>query len=146
MKKFLIPAAACLLAACSATGPQFSGMTPPAEGMGKVYVYRPSAFVGGGSSFTVSADSKIIGHIRNNGYFSAELPPGEHEVWAKTEVRRGVAFTLQEGETRCVKAGAGMGILAARPTFENVSLEQCRAEIGATRHSSRLTDNSLKRY
>ncbi len=134
-------AAALLLAACSANGPQFSGLTPPAAGMGKVYVYRPSAFVGKGGGYDVQADGKMLGYLRNNGHLVAELPAGEHEITAQTEVRRTVRLALQEGEIRCVKAGITVGVFAPHPKLAEVPLEQCKAEIAAIRESYKFPNS-----
>lgn len=121
-----------MLAACGATGSAFSGLEAPAEGQSKLYVYRTKALKGGGLHFNVHANDTQIGRLRNGGYISAELPPGDYEVWAQTEVRRGVTVPLQADAIQCVKASVGFGAFIGRPKFQHVPLEQCKAEIAGT--------------
>ncbi len=129
---FAFSAASLVLAACGATGTAFSGLEAPAEGQSKLYVYRTKALKGGGVHFDVNANDTRIGHLRNGGYISTELPPGNYEVWAKTEVHRGVTVPLQANEIQCVKASVGFGAFVGRPKFQHVPLEQCKAEIAGT--------------
>ena len=121
-----------LLAACGATGTQFSGITPPSEGQGKIYVYRTASMKGAGIHYNVHANDNLIGHIRNGGYISAELPPGDYEIWAKTEAKRGVIIPLKADEIQCIKASVGFGALVGRPKFVSVPLEQCEVEFAST--------------
>lgn len=135
-KKIITLTASCLLlAACGATGAAFSGLEAPAEGQSRLYVYRTKALKGGGVHFNVNANDTYVGHLRNGGYISAELAPGDYEIWAQTEVRRGVSVPLQAGEIQCVKASVGFGALVGRPKFQHVPLDQCKAEIANTVHS-----------
>lgn len=129
--------AGTLLSACSATGTQFAGFTPPAEGQSKIYVYRPSAFKGGGVHYDVHANDQLIGHIRNGGYISKELIPGDYEIWAKTEARRSVQVPLRPNETQCVKASVGFGAFVGRPKLEWVPMEKCETEIRSTVQSAK---------
>ncbi len=136
MKKFYLLALTSLfLSACGATGSHFTEMTPPAEGKGKIYVYRPSSMFGGGVHYNVHANDALIGDIRNGGYLSAELEPGNYEVWGKTEARRSVTIPLRANEIQCVKAGVGMGAFVGRPKLNHVSIDQCRSEIIGTQQS-----------
>ena len=135
-KLFLPSLAVCtLLSACSATGTLFSSLTPPAEGMGKIYVYRPSALKGAAIHYDIKANDNYIGHIRNGGYFDAELQPGNYNLTAQTEVERGISVPLQAGEIQCVKTSVGLGLLAGRPKFSLVPIEQSRNEITSTVYS-----------
>lgn len=121
-----------LLTACGATGTQFSGLTPPAEGKSKIYVYRTSSMKGSGIHYDVHANDQTIGHIRNGGYISQELEPGNYEIWAKTEVRRSVNVSLIANQIQCVKASVGFGAFIGRPKLEQVPLAQCNTEIQRT--------------
>ncbi|UOO75863.1 DUF2846 domain-containing protein [Neisseria sp. Dent CA1/247] len=124
-----------LLAACGATGNSFSSLEAPAEGQSKLYVYRSPSFKGSAIHYDVYAGEHKIGNIRNGGYLSKELAPGEYEIWAKTEARRSVTIPLRANEIQCVKASVGFGAFVGRPKLESVSLDQCKAEITATKES-----------
>lgn len=124
-----------ILAACGATGKPFSALEAPSEGQSRLYIYRPAAFTGSAMNYDVYAGEQRLGSIRNGGYISKELAPGDYEIWAKTEVRRSVTVPLRANEIQCVKAGIGFGVLAGRPKIESVPLSQCQAEITATKES-----------
>lgn len=128
-------ATAVLLSACAASGSPFGSLTAPDNGQSRLYVYRTSSIKGSGIRFTVNAGNTPIGVIRNGGYLVADLPPGEHEISAKTEVRRSVTLPFKPNEIQCVKASVGFGAFVGRPKLEAVSLEQCRNEIAGTKAS-----------
>lgn len=134
-KIFTIGTLAFLLAACGATGTQFSALEAPSEGQSKLYVYRSPSFKGAAIHYDVYAGEQKIGNIRNGGYISKELAPGDYEIWAKTEARRSVTIPLRANEIQCVKASVGFGAFVGRPKLESVSLDQCKAEITATKAS-----------
>ncbi|MCS4533387.1 DUF2846 domain-containing protein [Neisseria montereyensis] len=120
------------ITACNATGTPFTSMEQPVEGQSKIYVYRTKSIKGSTVHFNVNANEIHIGHLRNGGYISADLAPGKYEIWAQTE---GMDIPLKPNEIQCVKASVGFGLLAGRPKFQQVPLEQCQAEITNTVHS-----------
>lgn len=127
--------AALMLSACAATGTQFDSFKQPSEGQAMLYVYRPKAFVGGGTHFKVAANDTVIGRLRNGGYVEKELPPGEYDVWAQTEAKRSTLVELKPNETRCVRASIDMGVWVGRPHFETVSLNECKKGIQGLKQS-----------
>jgi len=104
----------------------------PSPGKGMLYVYRPSAFYGGGVFYDLhdsAQGDKVLGTITSGSVIAAELEPGSREIWAKTEAKVSVPVTIEAGKTQCVKAGVGMGLLVGRPTLEKAALDQCRKEV-----------------
>jgi hypothetical protein len=76
--------AAALLAACGATGPQFTSAEAPAGESSAVYIYRPSKFAAGGFSPLLVIDDKVIGKISSGSYARRDLGAGVHKI----ELRR----------------------------------------------------------
>ncbi|MCP2039922.1 hypothetical protein L1281_000501 [Neisseria sp. HSC-16F19] len=136
MKKALLYlVTATLLTACGATGTPFSGVTPPSEGQAKIYVFRPKQISGSAVIYQVNAGEYEIGRIRQGGYLEKEVPPGEYDVWAKTELKSSILINLEAGDTKCVRAGLMAGIWIARPFLEYVSLKECEKELIGTKYS-----------
>lgn len=112
------------------TGTALTQLNPPTStDRGKLYVYRPKAFKGGGVSYQVHVNENNLGKLINHSYLSTELPAGEYEVWAKTEARKGIHIRIGANEIVCVKGGISFGFVVGRPKFEQVSLEQCKREL-----------------
>lgn len=135
MKKITLIVALLLLSACSATGSKFSDMQLPDEGKARIYVYRPSAFIGGGMSFSVGVNQENIGRLKSGGYLTKQLSPGDYDVWAKTEAKRSVFLKLEAGDVKCIRGGIDAGFFVGRPSLELVSMDECRREIGFTNNS-----------
>jgi len=76
--------ALCLTAlGCRATGADFTP-TAVSGNQGVIYVYRAETTLIGIDAPTVSIDGKTIGNLKEAGYLSAAVPPGEHVVEVRT--------------------------------------------------------------
>ncbi len=107
-------------------------LKPPSPGKARIYVYRPPEFVGGGLFYDIhdgAQNDKVLGTIVSASVVSAEVDPGVHDIWAKTEARVDQNLTVKAGEIQCIRAGAGMGIMIGRPTLQRVDLPTCRRDI-----------------
>ena len=69
-----------LLSACAATGKPFIRADNPSEQEARLYVYRPTHFIQGAIYPTVYLDSKAVGELKNGGYLTLVVTPGEHLV------------------------------------------------------------------
>lgn len=132
-----------LTTGCASLGPAFEQVASMPNGKALIYVYRPSAFVGGGVSYDININKKVIAPLRNGGYFPYFADPGKTEVWAKTEVRRSVVFVAEAGDTYYVKGGIMMGILVGRPHLEIVDATIAKTEIAGTKRITLFTKEDL---
>ena len=126
------------LTGCGAKGKQFSGFKTPEKGKGIVYVYRPSSFIGGGVYYEVknkNNNDEVIGTLRNGGFISKQMLPGQKVLWAKTESTTTVPVTVKANEIVCVKGPVGMGFLVGRPDLKNIDKQTCKLEIKETQES-----------
>lgn len=124
------------LSGCGAKGAKFSGFQKPVEGKGLIYLYRPESFNGGSVYYDVHAQGKVIGTLRNGGYFLAYLEPGETEIWAKTKAKNAVYIDIKPNTMYCVKGGVDVGLMMGRPTLVTVNQMTCKHEILETQFSS----------
>ena len=67
------------LSAC-ATGEKFVGLEKPDEGKSRVYAYRTFDLLQSGIYPSIHLDSKLVGKLKNGGYFSFSVSPGMHTV------------------------------------------------------------------
>ncbi len=126
MKRLLtVIVASLVLSGCAATGEAYSSMKAPVEGKAKLYVLRDDRFMGGALAFSVYANDVKVGVIRNNGYFDADIPLGDVEVWGEEESKRGIVIRAEEGKTYCVRVGVEVGLLTSGPSFSEVPRHRC---------------------
>ncbi len=131
MKKLLILLVCCaFLAGCGAMpkkGEFVEGGTPPvlqADGESALITFlRESAFVGGGVSYYIYEDGKVIGALKSGTWFLHKASPGQHTYMAETESKSIVSLTLEAGKNYYVLGGVTMGVLAGRPELKE-STEQ----------------------
>lgn len=139
IKSLLLILPIIIFTGCGAKGKQFSGFSVPSKGKGMVYIYRPSSFLGAGVYYDVKNENnnnEIIGTLRNGGYISKELTPGQKVIWAKTESTSKVMVNVIENDFVCVKGSVGIGFVVGRPKLQNVDKSICEAEIKDTQESS----------
>lgn len=125
----LIFTSTLLLQGCVTLGAQYQQLEVTPDDKAIVYIYRPSRFVGGGVSYNVYADKKIINTLYNGGYYPYILEPGKVEIWAKTESKSSVEFVAKAGRNYYVKGWVGMGLIVGRPHLEIVSPDLALKEI-----------------
>lgn len=128
---------AFLLLGCSAKGPKFSEVEKIEKGKSVVYVYRPSAFVGGGVTYDVHAKKSdgsdvVIGNLKSGGYLKYKTKPDEIEFWAKTESKSSVTIDAQANKMYCIKGEVGIGFFIGRPHLRIVDNALCMKELKDT--------------
>lgn len=94
-----------LLSGCAASGRSFSGFQQPPEKSAAIVVYRPDLFRAGGQSVRVAIDKEEVGILRNAGWLSIHVSPGERQITLEER------FALFQKDTALtVKALAGKSI------------------------------------
>lgn len=122
-----------ILSGCSATGPVYQKVDSVPDGQALVYIYRPGKFIGGGVVYDVHAgsvtdDTEIV-ELRSGGYYPYFAPPGELQLWAKTESMTSLTLDLNAGDRRYVKGTVGVGFLVGRPKLTEVDEQTGAREI-----------------
>lgn len=119
--------AALLLAGC-ASGPAYIKVDKIPEGMGLVYIYRPTV-LGYAVRPDVLANGVAITKLIANGYYPYFSKPGEVEFSAKTETRSAVTLYIEAGHTYYIKGIITMGAFIGRPNLTVVLPEIAEKEI-----------------
>lgn len=104
-----------LISGCATLGPTFQKIDKTPEGMGLVYIYRPSSFIGAAVSYDVKVGETVITTLYNGGYYPYFAKPGELELWASTEAKSAVTLDVKAGEIYYVKGTVGVGFFVGRP-------------------------------
>ena len=117
------------ITACSSLGEPFQNLQEPQPDTAQVYIYRPSAFVGGGVSYTVMEDETPIVRLNNGGYYTYSTTPGTKKIWAETETKSEISTNLKENQTYFFKGEVSMGLLLGRPKLTQVSKETALGEL-----------------
>lgn len=111
MKKYKIILVISILSAlvgCAAPGPIFEPLAQKEESA-VLYIYRPSKFAGGGTYPHIYIDGKEKFPLRNGGYLSFYLSPGEYTIESKGKDWKwdlpdsSVKVTLEKGEIYYIK-------------------------------------------
>jgi hypothetical protein len=112
---YLLLSSFLLITGCASLGPVYSKVDKIPDNGGLVYLYRPSAFFGGGMSYHVKTGDRIITTLYNGGYYPYFSAAGEKEFWAETESKSSVTLDVKPGETYYIKGELGVGLLVHRP-------------------------------
>ncbi len=85
LKAIAAAATATLLTSGCATptGAAFTKPEAPPEDQAQVYLYRKSAFQGGGQNASVQLNNQAMGELFNGSWMRFTLPPGEHVLGVK---------------------------------------------------------------
>jgi len=129
----LVPTLLLLLAGCAPRGPVFRPVTQLPQDKALVYIYRVSAFFGGGVTYTVRAGDEEIVDLATGGYYPYLAEPGEREFWARTEAKASTTEQLRAGETYYLRGGIGLGFFIGHPKLAFVSRVEGEREIGSCR-------------
>jgi hypothetical protein len=102
-----------LLAVGCASGPKYSDyrptVSPPAEGFGRIWFYRPSV-LGAAVQPAVNLDDRSVGNAVPQGYFHVETMPGEHTVSCTTEWTHKVTINVSTNADSYVRLNMMMGL------------------------------------
>ena len=100
---------------------------PQPENQALVYFFRARHFAGGGISYNIKENDKVIGAIANGTYFFEIVDPGEHTFTASTEATVSRTINAEAGKTYYVECSVTMGIFAGRPDMKIVTQEESSA-------------------
>ena len=109
LSKTIAPAMMLALLAACATGPRFQSTEEAPVGGGQVYVYRPTALIGGVVVHKVTIDGRAETlNLPNGSWMRVPLPPGAHTIAISTYVNLSavscgaVQIDLRPGQTAFV--------------------------------------------
>ena len=106
----------------------------PAAGKSRIYVYRPSRFVGSAARLKVAVDSQFVGKTGNGTFMMIELDPGHHRVHGlSSESDQGVDFEALPDSTYFFKLWPKMGIMSAQSGIEVIDPVEGRREVQMSR-------------
>lgn len=142
MKAIVLAAcAAAFMAGCASVKTAELAQLPTVkDDQALVYVYRESAFVGGGVSYDVYLGEKKVGGLTNGSFFFVDVPPGEHRFWAKTEAEDDVTIHAEAGKTYYIQGEVDMGVLVGQPDLTEVAAATGSAAIAEGLDYVVLTD------
>jgi hypothetical protein len=133
-------AAALVAIGCGnvASAPPELGVTAltftPSPGKARLYIYRPSRFVGSGARLKVAVDSQLVGKTASGTFLMVEVDPGSHRISGlSSESDRGVAIEALPDSSYFFKLWPKMGIISAQSGLEQVDPAEGRREIAKSR-------------
>lgn len=105
------------LSGCATLGPVYQKVDKIPDNSGLVYIYRPSAFIGGGLSPNLYTDlgKTFLTKIYSGGYFPYVAKPGKVFFSAATETESSIALKVEPGQTYYIKLTIGVGFFIGRP-------------------------------
>lgn len=119
----LVPLLSLLIACSVASAPQELAVTAlsftPTPGKARIYVYRPSRFIGSGARLKVAIDSQFVGKTASGTFLMVEVDPGTHRIsGVSMESDRGVVIDALADSSYFFKLWPKMGVLSARSGIE----------------------------
>ena len=128
-----------LAIACSvASAPQDLAVTAltftPSPGKARIYVYRPSRFVGSAARLKVAIDSQFVGKTASGTFLMVEVEPGPHRISGLSmESDRGVVIEALADSTYFFKLWPRMGVLSAQSGIEQMDPVEGRRAVEKSR-------------
>lgn len=115
-----------------ASGPKFSDyrstVSPPEEGYGRIWFYRPSAF-GAAVQPAINLDNRTVGNAVPHGFFHVETPPGAYTVSATTEWTHQISINVTTNEESYVRLNMMIGLFVGHVIPEEVPESQAIKEM-----------------
>jgi hypothetical protein len=113
-KTVLIVLLALLINGCASNAPKFNEAKINFDSVdpnnGRVYLYRPSKFLGGGVTPKLILNDTSIGEIEDESFFFIDRPEGEYHIESSvgalisnTNPENQLDFSLAKGETKYIK-------------------------------------------
>lgn len=126
----VLPVVGLVLAGC-ASGPTLSETSvtrsAPKAGMTRIVVYR-TGILGAAIQPVVSVDGRETGKCTPNGVFFVDVPKGQHQISATTEVQRQTVIDTSNVSTAYVRCSIGIGLIVGQANFEVVPGNQGASE------------------
>ena len=121
---------------CATFGPQYASarkdIVPLSKEKGRIVIYRPSGFYGGGMRPDIHLNGNKVGISRPGTIFYVDVNPGKYQVSIPTVLYPGeqtVDITISENETAYIKNYMGGSAIGGRTNIEVVKTEQAITEI-----------------
>jgi uncharacterized protein DUF2846 len=106
----------------------------PEPGKSRIYVYRPSRFVGSAARLKVAVDSQFVGKTGDGTFMMIEVDPGHHLVHGlSSESDRGVEFEALPDSTYFFKLWPKMGFMSAQSGIEAMDPAEGRRAVQEAR-------------
>ena len=106
----------------------------PSPGKARIYVYRPSRFVGSASRLKVAIDSQFVGKTGSGTFLMVELDPGSHRISGlSSESDRGVDLEALPDSCYFFKLWPKMGFVSAQSGIELMDPVEGRRAIQSAR-------------
>jgi hypothetical protein len=142
VKLLVLGAMAFMLAGCAATGARYGDVAASfpavAKDKGRVFFYRSNTMLGAAITADIHMNGKVVGRSQRGGFFYVDTNPGNQTVLTSTEVERKLTFTLARGETKYVRTGVSVGILAGRINPTLVGAGEAKTELADLSHNTGL--------
>lgn len=126
--------AVALLAGCATSGPTYgdlqSKLPPPAEGQGRIFIYRTVVF-GAAVQPDVKLNNVVVGSAVPRGFIYLDRPAGNYTISTQTEVERTLSLTLAPGQVRYVRLAIGIGFFVGHVYPELVDDKEGIADIAS---------------
>lgn len=117
-----------LVTGCASNAPKFNEVKVNFDSVdpnnGRVYLYRPSKFFGGGITPKLILNGTNIGELESGSFFFIDRPEGKYRIESRVDSvmsapnpENQLDFTLAKGETKYIKfaiTSVGYAILLAR--------------------------------
>jgi hypothetical protein len=136
---FLAAALAIVGASACASGPSYADYQSSIPAMqsaeGRLWFYRPEAFVGGAMQPDVKINAQAVAKSTGGGFFFADRPAGQYTVTTATEAERALTLTLAAGEQKYIRMEPQMGVLVGTIKLVLVEPAVGQKEIGGTKYS-----------
>lgn len=106
----------------------------PTPGKSRIYVYRPSRFVGSMARLKVAIDSQVVGKAASGTFLMVEVDPGSHRVSGlSSESDRGVELEALPDSCYFFKLWPKMGLVSAQSGLELMDPAEGRKAVEASR-------------
>jgi len=144
-----------MLYGCSATGPKFQQFDEPNKESALVYFYRPSKFLGGGTTINIMekvepgkendksnfSGISTVGKLRNNSYFKVEISPSEHK-FTTNWMFDPIIISMNPNEIYCIKAERTFAsyFFSSYTPIKLITKETCNEEI---KNTKQMTEKDL---
>jgi len=109
-----------------------------------VYVVRPASVGFAIKSFFL-CDDEILGINKGRCYFFAQVAPGKHLFWSKSENVDALELTVEAGKTYYIKQGIQMGAFRARTKVEVLDEAEGQAALGKCKHHTTMTAKGVEK-
>jgi hypothetical protein len=101
---------------------------PPAEGQGRIFIYR-TIVLGAAVQPSVKVNDAVVGSAVPKGFFYVDRPAGNYTISTETEVERTLSLTLAPGQVRYVRLSISIGFFVGHVYPELVDDAEAKEDI-----------------